>query len=78
MIRTIINVGLNREAAIQFFSEALAEANTAPPGTDFEAILYGTLNDGSGRSAKIVFSNDDMEGRDDIDPDDIYVEVEYD
>lgn len=68
-----ILVGASRQVLSELAIELLAQCNR---GEDVDHTIYGHANDSSSEEITVQFSNDDMEGRDDLRPDTILVDIE--
>jgi hypothetical protein len=75
----VINVGAScaklRSIALDLLAacDSAESAGEAHPRQDIDVTIYA-LEDGTQRDMTITFNNDDMEGRDDLDPDMVLVE----
>lgn len=81
----ILNIGANSAKLRSFANEILAECDrvearphpeTGTPAQNLEVTMYAHQNGAGGREVTLSFNNDDMEGRDDIDPDLILVDFD--
>ena len=71
---TTIEVGANRATLLKLAADIVATFSDEAGERDLT--VYGRLNGGTGEEVQIRISNDDMEDRDDLKPDDVFVEIE--
>lgn len=71
---TTIEVGMTRTGLMKLAQDILTTFASEDGETDLT--IYGKQNTGRGEEVQIRISNEDMEGREDIKPDDVFVEIE--
>lgn len=71
---TTIEVGMSRSALLKLAEDIQKTFTVAAGETDLT--VYAKQNGGAKEEVQIRISNEDMEDRDDLKPDDVFVEIE--